>query len=452
MKPIVRIGNAQGFWGDNIDAPLQLALQQPDLDYLTLDYLSEVSMSIMAVQKEKDPSLGYAQDFVTVISSLSNLWKKGSKLKVVANAGGLNPLECALACANALKIAKAPQLKIAIVSGDNVIQKLKSNPDAAHFCNLETQQELSYIMNNLTTANAYLGAKPIADALISGADIVITGRIADPSLTVGPAAAHFGWKWEDYNRLAGATIAGHLIECGTQVTGGISTDWLTLQDPVNIGYPIAEISEDGSCVITKPERTGGKVDERTIKEQLLYEIGDPQNYLSPDVTASFLSLQINNDGKDRMRISGAKGKPPPQDYKVSATYRDGFRAEGTLAFFGRQATQKARRSGEIIIERLKRAGFPPERYLIECLGSGDVVPGIFSQKESMECILRISVADHQKEIVERFTKEIAPMVTSGPQGTTGYISGRPHVRPIFSYWPCLIPRNLVIPQIDFLEK
>jgi hypothetical protein len=450
--PSVRIGNASAFWGDRIDAAYQLALQQPNLDYITLDYLAEVSLSIMAVQKEKDPKMGYAQDFLTVISSLAKLWKEGSKIKIVTNAGGLNPLGCAKACADLLHISKCPSLKIAVISGDNVLQKVKNNPDLPKFCHLDTKQELSFILHNLVTANAYLGGKPIAEALTSGADIVITGRTADPSLTVGPAAAHFGWKWDDYNRLAGATIAGHLIECGTQVTGGISTDWLKLDDPANIGYPFVEISEDGSFVITKPSGTSGKVDEFTVKEQLLYEISDPASYLSPDATVSFLQLQLKNLGKDRIHISGAEGKSPPKDYKVSATYRAGFRAEGMLAIFGKDAEIKARKSGEIILQRLSRAGFKPERSIVECLGTGDVVPGIFPQRTSLECILRIAVADARKEVVERFTKEIAPLVTCGPQGTTGYISGRPHVRPIFGYWPCLIPRDAVIPQIDYLTE
>lgn len=452
MKRAIRIANAQGFWGDSPDAPAQLMQQDPNLDFITLDYLAEVSLSIMAIQKEKDSSLGYAQDFLEVVNSLIPLWRAGSKTKIVTNAGGLNPLGCACACSHLLKMANLNQLKIAIVSGDNVLTELKANPKASFFRNLDTGQELTHVLSQLMTANAYLGAYPIAEAIAKGANLVITGRVADPSLTVGPAIAHFSWKPDDYDRLAGATVAGHLIECGTQVTGGISTDWLTLENVENIGYPIAEINEDGSFVITKPANTGGKVDLRTVKEQLLYEIGDPGNYLSPDVTVSFLKLQLTEESQDRVRVSGAVGKAPPLDLKVSASYKNGFRAEGTLAFFGRNAPLKAKRSGEIILHKLKQLNSLPENYKIECLGAGSLVPGIFENKESLECILRVAVADPQKNVIEKFVKQIAPLVTCGPQGTTGYISGRPHLRPIFSYWPCLIPRKEVAPQVEFVQS
>ncbi len=452
MNNIVRIGNAQGFWGDSPGAAARLAQQQPDLDYLTLDYLAELSLSIMAIQREKDPSMGYARDFVEVVRSLTPLWKKGSQLKIVTNAGGLNPLACAQACQRLLQQERLPQIRIGVVSGDDLLSLMKTNPQNHSFENLETHESLIAIQEKLVTANAYLGAKPIVQALSMGAHIVITGRTADPSLTVAPCAAHFNWSLDDdYDRLAGATIAGHLIECGTQVTGGISTDWLQMPDPAHLGFPIVEVDANGDCVITKPLNTGGKVTINTVKEQLLYEVGDPDHYLSPDATVSFLSLTLKEVGENRIHISGAKGNPPPPSYKVSATYRDGFKAEAYLAIFGVDAQTKARRCGEIILQRVREAGYDLQRTIIECLGAGAIAPGVVSSAPSMECVLRIAAADSRQEALDCFAKEIAPMVTSGPQGVSGYSSGRPHIRPVFGYWPCLVARDQISPIVQILE-
>ncbi len=328
--PII-IGNAQGFWGDSVDAPAQLVSQQPDIDYLTLDYLAEVSMSILASQRERDPTGGYARDFVEVVRSLIPFWRNGSRVRVISNAGGLNPHGCAKACGEVLRQNGLNSMRIGVVTGDDVLSLLQAagtkGARSKLFTNLETGEPLTKVLGSLVTASAYLGAQPIAKALEAGADIVITGRVADPSLTVAPCVAEFGWGWHDHDRIAGATIAGHLIECGTQVTGGISTDWLEIPDPANMGFPIVEVSSDGTCVVTKPRRTGGVVNERTVKEQLLYEIGDPDNYLSPDVTVSFLSLQVSEEKKNRVRVSGARGRAPTSSYKVSASYRDGFWAQ-----------------------------------------------------------------------------------------------------------------------------
>ena len=415
----MKIGNAQGFWGDRSGAAARLIGQQPDLDYITMDYLSEVSMSILARQQEKDQSLGYARDFLDEIRKLMPHWQNGLKFKLVTNGGGLNPRGCAEAAA---EILKGSGLKIGIVSGDNVLDSI-SVDDKGH---------------KLVTANAYFGADGIVEALGRGADIVITGRTADPSMTVGPCMHHFGWKKDQYNEIAGATIAGHVIECGTQATGGIYTDWLDLPDPANIGFPFVEVFKDGSFVITKPQNTGGRVDKDIVTEQLLYEIGDPENYLSPDVTVSFLSLFLKSDGKDRVLVSGAKGRAPPETLKVSATYRSGYMAEGMLTLFGRDIRKKAARCGEIIIERVKNLGYNIEQFHVECIGSGDVVPGVIPKIDPIECVLRVAAHDSRKEALECFVKEFAPLVTSGPQGTTGYFSSRPKVREVFGYWPALI--------------
>lgn len=451
-RTLLRIGNAAAFWGDDPDAPARLIKQEPDLDFLTLDYLAEVSLSIMAIQRAKDPQLGYARDFVDVIRSIAPFWKSKSNLKIVSNAGGLNPMACARACGEVLDKAGVER-SIAVVSGDDVLPILKRERSAL-FNHLETGEPIDAIANHLTTANAYLGADGIASALRAGAEIVITGRVADPSLTVGPCLAHFDWAADDFDRIAGATIAGHLIECGTQACGGFSTDWLELPNTANIGFPIVEVDDAGSCIVTKPRDTGGRVTINMVKEQLLYEVGDPGNYLSPDATVSFLGLKLEEVGKDRVQVSGAKGKPPTSNYKVSATYRDGYKAHAMITIFGRNAVEKARRCGENVLAQLKGGGITFARSLVECLGSGASVAGVnvSASANILETVLRISVADPRKDVVEHFTKKIAALVTAGPQGVTGYSAGRPKVQAVFGYWPCLIEKSLVYPQVEILSS
>nr|MBA3604153.1 DUF1446 domain-containing protein [Parachlamydiaceae bacterium] len=303
---------------------------------------------------------------------------------------------------------------------------------------------------------AYLGAAPLVELLKAGADIVITGRVADPSLTVAPCIVHHGWSLDDYDRIAQATVAGHLLECGTQVTGGVSSDWLThfssVQEAANCSFPFVEMSSDGTFVITKPDAGAGRVDEQTVKEQLLYEIGDPGEYLSPDAKVSFLGIQLENVGNNRVRVSGAQGQAPTSTYKVSATYKNGYKTEAMLAIFGPEANVKAKLCGEIILQRVADAGFKIEKSLVECLGCGDVVGGVVPNvgKNTLECVLRVAVADSRREALECFAREIAPLVTSGPQGITGYTSGRPHLRQVFGYWPCLVERINVTPRIQIV--
>ncbi len=471
---MIKVANACAFWGDQPDAAARLVAEEPDIDYLTLDYLAEVSLSIMAIVRAKDANAGYARDFLEVLESLTPFWLAGGKTKLVTNAGGLDPLACGRAVSEVLAAARLRHLKVAVVTGDDVLPAVRAaaaaQPSchpigekstgpasglATEFSNLETGAPLAGIASRLVTANAYLGATAIADALRAGADIVITGRVADPSLTVGPCLAHFDWDPTAHDQIAGATVAGHLIECGTQACGGFSTDWLDLPASADIGFPIAEIADDGSCVITKPRGTGGAVTVQTIKEQLLYEIGDPANYLSPDVTASFLTLRVSAAGANRVRVSGATGRPPPSTLKVSATYRDGYKAHGLLTIFGPKAEIKARRAGEGVLRKLGLRGCTFRETLIECLGTGASVPGIVPHRSTgdvIETVLRLSVASDTREPVERFTKEIAPLVTCGPQGVTGYATGRPKVLPVFGYWPCLIDRERVKPQWKILSS
>ena len=442
MKTIT-IGNAQGFWGDSPAAPARLLAQYPQLDYLTLDYLAEVSMSILALQRDRDPEAGYARDFIGVVKTLAAHWRAGHHTKIVCNAGGLNPEACARACRAAIAAAGVADKRVALVTGDDVIEVLKSDPGCESFQNWETNAPLVDVAGKLVTANAYTGADGVVEALRLGADIVVTGRVADPSLTLGICMHEFGWADDDWDRLAAGTVAGHVIECGTQCCGGICTDWLDLPNPADVGFPIVEVGEDGSFVVTKPEGTGGRVNLRTVKEQLLYEIGDPRNYLSPDCRVDFTALQLMQEGPDRVRVSNAAGGVPTEFYKVSATYEDGYTAQGQLTVFGRDAAVKAKRCGEIVLEQVRRAGFDLARAHVECIGANAIAPGVLADPAALETVLRIAVADPRKEAVACFSQMLMPLVTAGPQGTTGYAAGRPRPRPVFAYWPCLIAKERV---------
>lgn len=454
MNKSIRIGNAQAFWGDRPSAAKELLIQEPGLDYLTMDYLAEVSMSILALQRERDPQKGYPQDFVEVVRGLAAYWGAGGNCKLIANAGGLNPLGCARACKAALEQSGCRAMKIAIVSGDDVVSLLGERSEDACFINLDTEQALSSVKNRLVTANAYVGCQGIVAALNAGADIVITGRVADPSMVAGACAHHYGWASDAWDCMAGATVAGHLLECGTHATGGISTDWLSVPDPTHIGFPIAEVASDGSSVISKSSYAGGCVTESTVKEQLLYEIGDPSRYISPDVTVSILGLDVREISANRVSVRGAQGAPPPKTLKVSATFRDGYRAAGILTIVGPHAVRKAKRCGEIVLARLAEAGWKYRDSIVECLGNGASVPVLESENaehDSYETVLRISVEAETKEPIEAFSKEMIPLVSAGPQGTTGYAEGRPSVHAVFRYWPCLIPTALVSPNLDFMS-
>ncbi|MFN7732411.1 MAG: acyclic terpene utilization AtuA family protein [Pirellula sp.] len=454
MSDCVRIGNAQAFWGDLPSAAKELLAQVPELDYLTMDYLAEVSMSILAIQRDRDPSKGYAQDFVEVVRGLSPYWTAGGRCRLIVNAGGLNPMGCAVACQATLEQSGCRSLKIAVVHGDDVLAMLQqSDGTESHAANLDTGQSIDSVRERLLTANAYTGCAGIVEALSKGADIVITGRVADPSMVMGAFAHHFNIALDDWDALAGATVAGHLLECGTHATGGISTDWLEVPDPTDIGFPIAELARDGSCVIAKGPGTGGRVTIATIKEQLLYEISDPNRYISPDVIVSFLKLGVVEVGRDRVAVRGAIGSPRPETLKVSATYRDGYRAAGMLTILGPDAVSKARRCGEMVLRRLDRAGWQYRDRIVELLGANASVP-VYSSELNMdaisEIVLRIAVDSDSKAAVEAFTKEMSPLVTAGPQGTTGYAEGRPALHPVVRYWPCLIPAERIGLHVEAL--
>src|SRR5215471_1807079 len=347
----VRIGNGCGFWGDNVDAPVLLA-RDGRLDYLTLEYLAELTMSILALQKQRDPQAGFATDFLDVLERLVPAMKVQPGLKIVTNAGGMNPAACAGRAREILAKAGLSQRSVAVVSGDDLMPRLDALlAEGQALANLDTGEPLTAVRERVVSANAYLGARPIADALRLGAAVVVTGRVADASLTLGPAAHALGWQWDDWDRLSAGTVAGHLIECGAQATGGLWCNWPEAPDLANIGYPIAEIDEDGDFCLTKPEGSGGAVNCETAAEQLLYEVGDPAAYLTPDVTADFTSVTIATAGKDAVEVRGARGKPATDSYKVSIAYRDGFTASGMLVVAGPDAEWKARFCGNAILER-----------------------------------------------------------------------------------------------------
>jgi hypothetical protein len=443
----IRIGNGAGFWGDNLDAPRRL-VESSRLDYLTLEYLAELTLSILARLREKDPTAGYAHDFLPVLKSLVPALKAQPQLKIVTNAGGMNPASCAKAAAAILREAGLGDTVIGVVSGDDLLPRMAELQAAG--CpleNLDDGRPLSELKQPIVSANAYLGAQPIAAALAQGARIVITGRVADASLTVGPAVHEFGWQWDEWDKLAGASVAGHLIECGAQATGGYFSDWQPL-DLTHVGYPIAELESDGTCVVTKPAGSGGAVNRLTVASQLVYEIGNPQHYLTPDVDCDFTTVQLDDLGEDRVAVAGATGRAAPPTLKVSTAYRDGFMADGRLLVYGRDCYAKAQACAMIIFQQLADAGFEYERTYFEVLGAGAGVPGLRPPPaELTEVVLRLAVHDPRREAVERFTRQFAPLATSGPAGLAGYTQARGEVRPVFAYWPSLVPREVVKPEV-----
>jgi len=450
-RTTLRVGNGCGFWGDNLDAPVQL-VRDGRLDVLTLEYLAELTLSILALQKQRDPQAGYAGDFLDVLDRLTPYLADQPNLTVVTNAGGMNPAGCAAKARAILDKAGLSSRRIGVVEGDDLLPRLDELLAAGHpLAHLDNGAALATIRPRVVGANAYLGSAGIVAALGQGASIVITGRVADASLTLAPAMHAFGWRADDWDRLAGGIVAGHLIECGAQATGGLWCNAGPEHDLGHVGYPIAEIAPDGTCTITKPAGTGGAVNVETVSEQLLYEVGDPAAYLTPDVVADFTSVRLEEVGRDRVRITQLHGKPATDTFKVSIGYRDGWAASGTLVLAGPDAATKARWAGRLLLERLATAGASPAESLVEVIGGGDLVPGVLPIPGGLpEAMLRVAVRDANRAVVERFSKEFAPLVTSGPPGVTGYTTGRPAVREVFAYWPALVGKAVVSPRVTIL--
>ncbi|HKX45495.1 MAG TPA: acyclic terpene utilization AtuA family protein [Planctomycetota bacterium] len=454
-REVVRVANGQGFWGDSILGPVRLVREGP-LDYLTLDYLAEVTLSIMQKLRGRDPQAGYATDFVRLLDRiLPEALGKG--VRIVANAGGVNPAACRDAVLDVLRKRGARGVKVGIVEGDDVYDRLDELLASGEpLANMDTGEPLASVRDRVSSANVYLGAFPIAEALDQGAQIVITGRGTDPGLVLGPLIHEFGWGPQDLDRLAAGTVAGHIVECGAQCTGGNYTDWRRVPRLAMVGYPLVEARADGSFVVTKHAGTGGLVDVSTVTHQLCYEMGDPARYVTPDVVADFTSVRLAADGEDRVRVTGARGLPATPTYKVSVSYHDGWKSLGQLTVSGPDALAKAELCAAIVWERLAYDGFEygPDERLVEFLGANVCHAGIAVPEsgEPAEVVLRMGVKGPDRAKVDRFGTELVPLVTSGPPGVTGFAGGRPKATEIIGFWPALLSKLKVRTRVTVVES
>ena len=446
----VRVASGQGFWGDWLEAP-KLQVRHGPIDYLMLDYLAEITMSIMQKQRARNPEAGYARDFVPLIRDLApDLIEKD--VTVVCNAGGVNPEGCRDALVETLADVDMPRpLRIGIVTGDDLLSDMDGLIESGHeMRNMETGEPLSSVQDRVQAANAYLGARPIVEALERGADVVVTGRSTDTALTYAPLIHEFGWDADDWDRLAAGVVAGHINECGAQASGGNTlADWRSV-DLVAPGYPIVEAREDGSFVVTKHPDLGGRVTWATVTEQLVYEMGDPAEYITPDCVADFSSIELEDLGDNRVEVTGVEGRDRPEQLKVSIAYRDGFKATGSLTYAWPDAVEKARRADEVLRGRLDRLGLEYDEIRTELVGAGACHGPVAGDppEELPEVELRVGVRADRKEAVGRFTRELAPLILAGPPSVTGFAGGRPKVQTIMAFWPALIDRAVVDDQVD----
>jgi hypothetical protein len=444
---MIRIANGQGFWGDWLEAPVRLIEGGP-IDYLILDYLAEVTMSIVQKQKQADPNLGYARDFPPLIGRIARKMRERN-VKVIANAGGVNPVACAREVRRL-----APDLKVAVVLGDDLYPRIDDMLGRGlEMRSMDTGEPLSSIRERILSANAYIGAFPLVEALATGADVVIAGRCTDTALALAPMIHRFGWKDTDWDLLAAGTIAGHIVECGAQCTGGnCQVDWTTIPDMANIGYPIIEAEPDGTFAITKHHGTGGRVNTHVVKEQLLYELGDPKKYITPDCIADFTSIRLREDGPNRVRVSDIQGRPRTDTLKLSISYADGYKALGTLVYSWPQALEKAQAADRIVRARLEQLGLRFDEVFTEFFGvnacHGPAAPPM---PDPAEVQIRMGVRGQDRKAVDRFTRELIPLVLNGPPTGTGYGDGRPAVREIVAYWPALVPRDEIRTMVEVVQ-
>ncbi len=451
MKQTVRIASGQGFWGDLLSAPVDQVRKGP-IDYLVLDYLAEVTMSILQKQRRKDPALGYAKDLIPLIAEiLPDITEKG--IRVVTNGGGVNPAGCARAILELAEKGTRDDLTVGVITGDDILDRLDEFLDRGILlAHMETGQPLTQVRDRVMSANVYFGARPIAEALKKGAKVVVTGRTTDTGLTLAPMIAEFGWKEDDWDRLAAGTIAGHILECGGQASGGnFGGNWQSIPDLAHIGFPIVEANPDGSFVVTKHPGTGGLVSRETVSEQLLYEIGDPKSYITPDCIADFTSIQLSADGVNRLKVHGISGKSSTEYYKVSLAYSDGFVAFGTLTFAWPDALVKAQAADVILRTRIQDLGLQFDEMRTEYQGY-DSCHGPLSRAiaDPNEVVLRIGVRGKDYKSVERFGKELAPLILTGPPSVTGFAGGRPKPSEVVAYWPALIPKSSVSPRVEVM--
>ena len=449
MGDAIVIGCASGYWGDAPAATTQL-LAVPGIDYLVFDYLAEITMSILARARAKDAALGYATDFVTaaVAPNLATIAKSG--IRLISNAGGLNPRACAAAIREHVRTAGL-DLKVAAVIGDDLFDRREAIAAQAPRDMVDGAPYPA--SDRLTSINAYLGATPIARALAAGADIVVTGRCVDSAVTLGACIHAFGWGAEGWDRLAGGSLAGHILECGPHATGGNFTDWQTVPRLDQVGYPIAIIERDGAFTLTKPEGSGGLVSVGTVAEQLVYEIGDPQNYLLPDVTCDFSAVTLVQDGADRVRVAGATGRPATSSYKVCATYRDGFRGGAIVGFYGADAEAAARCFADGVIARttaaLAAAGEPPlAATSVELIGAESHYGTARRSPPAREVALKIAAKHPAQSGVARFLRELSGFGLATPPGLTGFAATRPKPSPVVRLFSFLLDKDQVNPIVE----
>jgi hypothetical protein len=454
VKQRIRIAAGQGFWGDLPEAPVRQVEGGP-IDYLMLDYLAEVTMSIMQKQRSRDPAAGYAKDFIPLMKQILPACVE-RKIRVTANAGGVNVAGCAAAVGEvARELGLAGKLRIGLVTGDDIMARLEEFfSRGIELRNMDTGAALSTVRDRIQSANVYLGAAPMVEALNRGAQIVITGRATDTGLTLAPLMHEFGWAPDDWNKIAAGTIAGHIIECGAQCTGGnCQYEWRSIPNLADVGFPIVEAAPDGTFVITKHEGTGGWVTIPSIKEQLVYEMGDPHSYVTPDCVADFTSVRLDYEGRDRVRVFGIQGRPATDTLKVSVSYSAGYKAVGTLVYSWPDAYDKAQAADRILRTRLDRLGLKFDQVLTEFVGA-NATHGPLAGAPSTdipEVQFRVGVRSENRTAVERFTKEIAPLVLTGPPGVTGFAGGRPKVEEIVAYWPALIPKEEITPLVKVID-
>ncbi len=447
---IVRIASGQGFWGDWLEAPVR-QVQGGPVDYLMMDYLAEVTMSIMQKQKSRAPGAGYARDFVPLMERiLPDIVERG--IRVVSNAGGVNPRGCAEAVLDvARRLGLRRKLRVGLVSGDDILGRLDDLIARGHsLSDMETGRPLADIRDRVLSANAYLGMAPIVEALRGGADVVVTGRVTDTGLTLGPIFHEFGWSPDDWDKVAAGTVAGHIIECGAQASGGnLLKGWRAVKGMENPGFPIVEARADGSFVVTKHPGTGGVVSVASVTEQLVYEMGDPRSYITPDGVADFTSIRLRQVGKNRVEVSGIRGGPRTPMLKVSIAYFYGYKAVGTLVYSWPEAYDKAKAADRILRQRLADLGLEYEQILTEFVGV-DATHGRLAgppDPDIPEVQLRVGVRAPERAPVERFTREIAPLVLTGPPSVTGFAGGRPAVEEVVAFWPALIDRREIEPRV-----
>ena len=423
-------------------------MEQGPIDYLALDYLAEVTMSILQKQRQADAALGYARDFPPLIARIAGAIRERG-VRVIANAGGVNPVACAREV-----VRLAPGLKVAVVLGDDVYARLDEFLAKNYeMRDMDTGEPIGAVRDRIQSANAYIGAFPLAEALGTGAQVVIAGRSTDTALALAPMVHGFGWKADEFDKLAAGTIAGHIIECGAQSTGGnCQADWQTIPDMANIGYPIVEAEPDGMFVVTRHAAAGGRVSVDSVKEQLLYELGDPRHYITPDCVADFTSIRLEDAGPGRVRASGIRGGPRPPTLKLSISYANGWKAIGTLVYSWPQALEKARAADRIVRERLRGLGLKFDEIHTEYFGVNACLgPAAPPNPDPPEVQLRIGVRGADKKAVDRFTRELIPLVLNGPPGATGFGEGRPVVREIVAYWSALVPREEIVTRVEVIE-